>query len=129
MIVSQEIGPEQFLARRSTDYMTKKNLRPIHVCPCRECLQCPTATTAELPAGINRVVAALDEKNRRRFVGLWASQIGHGGIQYMALVTGIERTTIRRGRREIEAADQATTQRVRLSGGGHQLVEKKTRKF
>jgi len=79
---------------------------------------------AELHRAINHVVAALDEKSRRRFVGLWASQWGHGGIENMVLVTGLHRATIRRGCREIEKIDDVTDKRIRAPGGGRKLTEK-----
>ncbi len=105
----------------------KGNMRPIHNCPCDACRQDPTGTTAELHHAINHVVAALDEKNRRRFVGLWASQLGHGGIQNMVLVTGLHRATIRRGCREVEKMDDVSDNRIRAPGGGRKLTEKKRR--
>ena len=108
--------------------MTKNILRPLHVCRCLDCRRYPTGATAQLHAGINHVVAALDEKNRRRFIGLWAAQLGHGGIQYMVMVTGLDRATIRRGAREMEVLDQATGSRVRAAGGGRQAVAKKSRR-
>ena len=99
-------------------------MSPIHVCLCDACRQDPTGTTAELHRSINHVVAALDEKNRRRFVGLWALQLGHGGIQHMVLVTGLHRATIRRGCREIEKLDDISDNRIRAPGGAVSLREK-----
>jgi len=46
---------------------------------------------------INRVVAGLDEKNRRRFVGVLALQWGRGGIARLIEITGLSRNTICRG--------------------------------
>lgn len=105
--------------------MAKKNLNPIHVCECAECRGHPEGATAQLHSGINLVAAALDEKNRRLFVGLWASQLGRGGTQLMATVTGMSRTTIWRGRTEIEQTDTRSAGRVRAPGGGRKRVEKK----
>jgi len=107
--------------------MTEKNTTSIHVCHCRECGQHPKGETAKLHNGVNRVVAALDEKNRRRFVGLWASQLGRGGVQLMATVTGMSRTTILRGRSEIQQADSSSGGRIRATGGGRKPVEKNVR--
>ncbi len=103
-------------------------MRPIHACLCDVCRQDPTGATAELHRAINRVAAELDEKSRRRFVGLWASQLGHGGIQNMVLVTGLHRATIRRGCREIEKMDEVSDHRIRAPGGGRKLTEKKRRR-
>ena len=112
----------------SNDRRKRKDVRPIHVCPCDACRQEPTGSAAELHRAINHIVAALDEKSRRRFVGLWASQVGHGGIQNMVLVTGLHRATIRRGCREIAKMDDVSDTRIRASGGGRKLTEKKRRK-
>ncbi len=108
--------------------MAEQRQRAIHVCTCQECAQRPTEETAKLHASINRVLASLDEKSRRRFVGLLAAQYGHGGVRHLALVTGLSRTTILRGRREIEHAAPATDRRVRIAGGGGQFIEKKSRR-
>jgi hypothetical protein len=105
----------------------KDTMKPLHVCPCDACRQDSRGTTAELHRAINHVVAALDEKSRRRFVGLWASQLGHGGIQNMVLVTGLDRATIRRGCRELAKLDDIPDTRIRAPGGGRKLTEKKRR--
>ena len=80
-----------------------------------------------LHASINRLVAALDEKHRRQFVGLLASQFGHGGIRYISKITGLHRETISRGKREIAGANAALKGRIRAVGGGRHKAEKKRR--
>ena len=107
--------------------MAEQRQRTIHVCTCLECTQRPPGETTKLHASINRVLASLDEKSRRCFVGLLAAQYGHGGVRYLARVTGLSRTTILRGRREVEQAAPASDRRVRTAGGGGQLIEKKSR--
>jgi hypothetical protein len=107
--------------------MTEKTSEPVRVCSCATCHQAPNGAIAQLHAAINRVAAALDEKNRRRFVGLWAAHLGHGGIQHLARVTGLSRTTILQGRREIAQLDHRTDGRVRRAGGGRKRVEKNGR--
>jgi len=108
-------------------HMAENNQKPPHICTCQECQQHPTGDTAELHASINRVLGMLDEKNRRRFVGLLARQHGYGGVQYLAHVTGLSRTTILRGQCEITLAETDHESRVRAAGGGRQLLEKKNR--
>ena len=78
-----------------------------------------------LHASINHLAATLDEKHRRQFTGLMASQIGHGGIQTLSIITGLHRQTIRRGKREIEQADGDLDGRIRTAGGGRHKAEKK----
>lgn len=80
-----------------------------------------------LHTSINRLVVGLDEKHRRQFVGLLASQFGHGGIQYLSKITGLSRNTISRGKQEIKRADAAADGRIRAPGGGRNKAEKKSR--
>jgi hypothetical protein len=107
--------------------MAEQRQRTIHVCTCQTCEREPNGETAKLHVSINRVLVSLDEKSRRRFVGLLAVQHGYGGVQHLARVTGLSRTTILRGQREIERAELETLGRVRAVGGGGQFIEKKSR--
>jgi hypothetical protein len=107
--------------------MAEKIQRSLHFCACQECTQHSTGETSDLHASINRVLAVLDEKSRRRFVGLLATQHGYGGVRHLARVTGLSRTTILRGQREIAQADAEADSRIRAAGGGRQLLEKKNR--
>jgi hypothetical protein len=106
--------------------MPKNRSKAVYKCCCRECVEQPSGETALLHASINRLVGALDEKHRRQFVGLLASQLGHGGIQSLSKITGLHRETISRGKREIERANAALDGRIRASGGGRHQVEKKS---
>jgi|SRR5215470_6318292 len=96
----------------------------LHQCICQTCQNHPYCAVAKQHQAINRVVAALDEKNRRRFVGLLALQWGRGGIARLIEITGISRNTICRGRDELQRADRSTTGRLRRSGAGRPTVEK-----
>ena len=107
--------------------MTEKTSGQVHDCSCATCQHAPTGAIALLHASINRVAAALDEKSRRRFVGLRAAHLGHGSVQHLARVTGLSRTTILQGRREIERLDHTPQGRVRRAGGGRKRVEKNGR--
>jgi Rhodopirellula transposase DDE domain len=60
----------------------------------------------------------LDEQARRRFAAAEANALGRGGVTLVANVTGIARSTINRGRAEIEAKQLAGEGRVRRPGGG-----------
>src|SRR4030088_3294827 len=65
----------------------------MYTCPCLACTQHPKSHRAAEHRAINRMVALLDEKRRRRFVGFVAGQHGRGGISLLALITGLRRTT------------------------------------
>jgi len=109
------------------DDMLKANHRTVHICRCPECLEQPTGEAAQFHASINCLVARLDEKHRRQFVGLLASQLGRGGIASLTEVTGLNRKTISRGRRELEPANVDGDGQIRAPGGGRQPWEKKSR--
>src|SRR4029453_7307683 len=98
--------------------------RMLHVCSCEVCCQKPHSVTAKDHQAINRVVATLDERRRRLFAGLLAQQSGHGGIARLARITGLSRTTILRGQRELETP-AAESGRIRRPGGGRPRLEKK----
>lgn len=74
---------------------------------------------------VNRVVALLDEKQARRVVGLLAEREGHGGVALLSRVTGMSRTTIAQGQRELVGEDPVPADRVRRLGGGRKPLEKK----
>jgi len=77
---------------------------------------------------INRVMANLNEKNRRRFAGVLAMQWGHGGVQRVIEITGLSRNTISRGRVEVQRGEGVKNQdRVRVPGGGRSWSEKNIR--
>jgi hypothetical protein len=99
----------------------------VRACQCTECRAAPKSATAHVHAGINRLVQTLDERNRRQFVGLWATHLGRGGVQQMARITGLSRTTILRGQRELADAAAVAPGRVRAAGGGRKRAEKNIR--
>jgi hypothetical protein len=59
------------------------------------------------------------------FAGLLAQERGHGGVVEVARITGMSRTTIRRGMLEIQRSSPEATDRVRHPGGGRKRLEKK----
>jgi hypothetical protein len=94
-------------------------------CLCEQCWQSPQGDVARSHRAINRVLALLDERRRRLFVGLLASQQGHGGVAQLARITGLSRTTIRRGLLELRDGADDFSARVRRPGGGRHRIEKK----
>ena len=109
--------------------MTFKKRRVVHQCQCAICQQYPRSAIAKEHRAINRVFVGLDEKNRRRFVGLLALQWGRGSVTRLLEITGLSRTTTRRGRSEVrQNKRQPERGRVRQVGAGRHRVEKNTRK-
>jgi len=104
--------------------MNQNHQTPVHQCVCQTCQQHPYSAVAKEHQAINRLLAGLDEKNRRRFVGLLAFQWGRGGIQRLHEITGISHPTIRRGRTEVQRIDRLQAGRARRAGGGRQATEK-----
>jgi hypothetical protein len=94
-------------------------------CCCPDCRRGTEPEVADYHAAINSVLVGLDERNRRLFAGLLASDHGHGGVTLLAQVTGLSRTTILRGQCELEDGVQGDPGRVRRPGGGRPRLEKK----
>ena len=95
-----------------------------HRCQCRECRSRGSVEVLEYHRSINRLMVEFDERSRRLFAGLMAKQLGRGGIQRTADITGLSRVTIRRGVRECERSQASERVRIRRAGGGRKLVEK-----
>lgn len=88
----------------------------------------PDRVSASTVAGaIRRLATTLDEKQRRRFVGLLAAERGRGGVTQIAALTGLSRTTVIKGRDEVLRGDDPYPDRVRRPGGGRKPAPKKTR--
>ena len=74
---------------------------------------------------VNRVMAGLNEKSRRRFAGVLAMQWGRGGVERVRVITGLSRNTISRGQQEVARGERVQDQgRVRDRGGGRRTGEK-----
>ena len=73
-------------------------------------------------AGIHRryeaLSPALDERGRRRFAAAEARAYGHGGVSVVSRITGLARSTIRRGVEEIAQNQQVEAGRIRKPGAG-----------
>jgi len=95
-------------------------------CQCPHCQQEDAHPERVLHRRMNVFLSRLDEAQRRWYVALESQRIGHGGDRLLAQITGMNETTIRRGREELEAelAD-CPPERVRQPGAGRPPVEKK----
>lgn len=108
--------------------MEKRNKRKVHHCTCESCQLHPYSQEAKQHQAINRVLLELNERNRRRFAGVLASEQGRGGVSHLAEITGLSRTTIAKGCREIEHSNRNLPRKLRQTGAGRLLVEKNSQK-
>ena len=66
--------------------------------------------------------SVLTERSRRIWAATEARAIGHGGVGLVERATGISRSTIQRGTREIESGTPLPAERSRRAGGGRKRV-------
>jgi hypothetical protein len=99
-----------------------------YLCQCDACLQTGKHPEKIIHARINLLLSRLDEQQRRWYVAVESSRVGHGGDRRLSRITGMNVETIRRGRREMDGSLRGRpTDRVRLPGGGRPPAEKKPR--
>ena len=69
----------------------------------------------------------LTERSRRLWAASEAAALGHGGIALVERATGISRSTISRGMREVEAGEheELSPEQVRRPGGGRKRAAEK----
>ncbi|MDP2335332.1 MAG: ISAzo13 family transposase, partial [Bacteroidota bacterium] len=67
----------------------------------------------------------LDEKARRLMIAAESKVIGRGGIGIVSKSTGVSRTTISTGLKELESIDLIDTRRIRKEGGGRKKAIEK----
>jgi hypothetical protein len=71
------------------------------------------------------LASALTERARRLWAATEAKALGHGGIALVERATGISRSTIQRGMRELESGETLNADRSRRRGGGRKSVVEK----
>jgi hypothetical protein len=71
----------------------------------------------DLELKMQRLFAMLSEKDRRRYAGIEAAKLGHGGIEYISKLFGIDSKTVRRGLLEL-GTDDLEPDRVRKKRRG-----------
>lgn len=62
---------------------------------------------------MQRLFATLSEKDRRRYAGIEAAKLGHGGIESISTLFDIDPKTVRRGLQELDLTDDPASDRVR----------------
>lgn len=105
--------------------MVANSVRAIHCCECSICRQKPRGTVARFHRGINRLLAAANERMRRLIAGLLAWKMGRGGIVAVACITGLHRNTVALGQREVRHKRRLPDEHVRRCGAGRKRLEEK----
>ena len=67
----------------------------------------------------------LDEKQRRLYLAAEVKSMGRGGLKEIHELTGVSKTTIIRGQKELEENNDYDDTRIRESGGGRKTITKK----
>ena len=99
----------------------------LHECECSVCQQHTTAEIIRYHRQINLLLSRLAEPQRRWYVGVLSQAAESPSDAQLALITGIDEKTIRRGRQEMEDdLLNVPLDRQRQPGGGRLLSEKKT---
>ena len=60
---------------------------------------------------------SLNEKDRRRYAGLEAKKLGHGGVSYVSEILGCDRKTVSKGIDELLDPPDLDPSRIRREGG------------
>jgi hypothetical protein len=64
----------------------------------------------------------LNERQQRLLTASMANAIGYGGISTLSRMTGMSRTTITSGRKELETPEEFDIKKVRREGGGRKKI-------
>lgn len=73
----------------------------------------------EIETQMQRYYHSLSEKDRRRYAGIEAVKLGHGGIRYISQVLGCDYKTIKSGMLELSDAQmELSAPHIRQPGGG-----------
>ena len=67
---------------------------------------------------MQRLFASLSEKDRRRYAGIEATKLGHGGLESISALFGMDPKTVRRGLLELDQTEDPTPNRVRKKRWG-----------
>ena len=69
---------------------------------------------------------SLSEKDKRRYAGIEALKLGHGGQTYIAKLLGCSRGTVKKGACEVsELTAKEVDKRIRQTGGGRKKYSEK----
>jgi len=71
---------------------------------------------ATIEQQMQRFYRSLNECDKRRYSGIEAEKLGHGGQEYISKLFGCDPRTIRHGMSELESGDELTHKRQRKKG-------------
>ncbi len=72
--------------------------------------------SAKVEQQMGRFYRSLNERDRRRYAGIEAAKLGHGGIEYVSRLLECDSKTIRQGIAEIESDEELDIERQRKKG-------------
>lgn len=85
---------------------------------------------ADTEIAMKRFYDSLSEKDKRRYAGIEALKLGHGGQKYIAKVLGCSRGTVKKGACEVsDLPGQEVDRRIRQAGGGRKKYSEKWSKI
>ncbi len=85
--------------------------------------------TGTLEAKYASLAPVLTERSRRLWAATEARALGHGGIAAVERATGISRSTIERGMRQLDTEEPLSPDRTRRAGGGRKRATDKDAKL
>jgi hypothetical protein len=99
-----------------------------HQCECETCQTGLEIEVIKRHQRINLFMSRLNEPQRRWYVATLAEESDGPSERQLALITGLDEKTIRRGKAELqEQLATVPVDRQRQEGGGRWRAEKKTR--
>jgi hypothetical protein len=100
----------------------------IHQCECETCQTGLDTEVIKSHQRINLFLSRLNEPQRRWYMATLAEEADGPSDRQLALITGLDEKTIRRGKAEMqEQLSAVPMDRQRREGGGRRRAEKKTR--
>lgn len=107
--------------------MTKPIEVHVHLCQCAICQAGSDQGIIQQHQRMNLFLSRLSQPQRRWYVGMLSQEPDCPSDVELAHITGLDRKTIRRGRREVIAGlAELPPERQRRAGGGRLSAEKKT---
>ena len=66
----------------------------------------------------------LSEKDKRLYAGLEAMKLGYYGVQEVSILLGIDKQTVRKGKKDLASESLLSSERIRKIGGGRKKKSK-----